>query len=78
MMMADNLRMATLLPEAAMRVSRPAEPLSCVVIEEKVSDYKHADELVMASFPLCAASVQLAGAPEHTVLSMTSCARALS
>lgn len=38
MMMPDSLRMATLLPEAAMRVKRPAEPLSWVDMEEKVSD----------------------------------------
>src|SRR4051812_30527196 len=37
MMMADNFNTATLLPDAAIRPSRLAEPLSCVPIEEKVS-----------------------------------------
>lgn len=37
--MADSLRMATLLPAAAMRPMRPAEPVREVRIEEKVSDY---------------------------------------
>src|SRR3569833_13305 len=40
MMMPDSLRMATLFPDAAMRVSRPADPLSCVDMDEKVSDYR--------------------------------------
>lgn len=38
MMMPDSLRMATLLPEAAMRVRRPADPFIWVPMEEKVSD----------------------------------------
>lgn len=38
MMMPDNFRIATLFPDAAIRVSRPAEPRICVVMEEKVSD----------------------------------------
>lgn len=37
--MADNLRMATLFPAAAMRPIRPAELVKEVRIEEKVSDY---------------------------------------
>lgn len=37
--MADNLRMATLLPAAAIRPIRPAELVREVRIEEKVSDY---------------------------------------
>jgi len=37
-MMPDNFSTATLLPDAAMRPSRLAEPLSCVPMEEKVSD----------------------------------------
>lgn len=36
-MMPDSLRTATLLPEAAMRVRRPAEPLRDVEKEENVS-----------------------------------------
>lgn len=39
MMMPESLKMATLLPAAAMRPSRPAEPLSCVDMDEKVSDW---------------------------------------
>jgi hypothetical protein len=42
MIMPDNLKIATLFPLAAMRPSRPAEPLRLVLMEEKVSDYiKH-------------------------------------
>jgi len=37
MIMADSLSTATLLPLAAMRVNRPAEPLICVDMVEKVS-----------------------------------------
>ena len=38
MMTADSLKMAILLPEAAARPRRPAEPFSCVDMDEKVSD----------------------------------------
>lgn len=38
MMMPESFRMATLFPAAAMRPSRPAEPFSCVDMEENVSD----------------------------------------
>lgn len=41
-MMPDNFKMATLFPEAAIRVSRPAEPRICVVMEENVSDWRQA------------------------------------
>lgn len=37
-MMPDNFKIATLFPDAAIRVNRPAEPRICVVMEEKVSD----------------------------------------
>lgn len=37
MRMPESLRMATLLPDAAMRPRRLAEPFSCVPIEENVS-----------------------------------------
>jgi len=36
--MPDNLRMATLFPDDAMRVRRVAEPLRVVEKEENVSD----------------------------------------
>jgi hypothetical protein len=39
-MIPDSLNIATLFPAAAMRPSRPAEPLRDVLIDEKVSDYK--------------------------------------
>lgn len=39
MRMADSFRMATLLPAAAMRPRRPAEPVSWVRMVEKVSDW---------------------------------------
>lgn len=39
MMMPESFIMATLLPDAAMRVRRVAEPLIWVVMEEKVSDW---------------------------------------
>jgi len=70
MMMADSLKMATLLPLAAIRVIRPAEPLSCVDMDEKVS--------------LCQESVSDRFRDRGqvrktlTVESITSCARALS
>lgn len=38
MMMPASLKTATLFPEAAMRVKRPAEPLSWLDMEENVSD----------------------------------------
>lgn len=38
-MIAESLKIATLLPEAAIRVSRPAEPFSWDAIFEKVSFY---------------------------------------
>ena len=38
MHMADSFMMATLFPDAAMRVNLPADPLSCEPIDEKVSD----------------------------------------
>lgn len=38
MHMADSFMMATLFPDAAMRVILLAEPLSCEPMEEKVSD----------------------------------------
>lgn len=37
--MPESFSTATLFPEAAMRPSRLAEPLSCDPIDEKVSDY---------------------------------------
>ena len=37
--MPDNLRMANLFPDDAMRVRRVAEPLRVVEKEENVSDY---------------------------------------
>lgn len=39
MTIPDSFRIATLLPDAAIRVNRPAEPFICVVMEENVSDY---------------------------------------
>lgn len=39
-MIADNLKTAILLPEAAILVNLPVEPLICVAMLEKVSDYK--------------------------------------
>lgn len=38
MTMPESLRIATLFPDAAMRVKRPADPFICVVMEENVSD----------------------------------------
>jgi hypothetical protein len=38
--------MATLFPEAAMRPNRPADPLSCVDMDEKVSVYVVSSGLV--------------------------------
>lgn len=38
MIMADSFNIATLFPDAAIRVSRPAEPFICVPMVEKVSD----------------------------------------
>jgi hypothetical protein len=40
MMMPESFRIAILLPEAAIRVRRPAEPFIWVVMEEKVSLWK--------------------------------------
>lgn len=37
--MPDSFRTATLFPDAAMRVRRPAEPLMDVDMEENVSDW---------------------------------------
>jgi hypothetical protein len=37
--MPESLKMATLLPELAIRVRRVAEPLSVVLKEENVSDW---------------------------------------
>lgn len=39
MIIAESFKMATLLPEAAIRVRRPAEPFICVVMEENVFDW---------------------------------------
>lgn len=38
MIIADSFRIAILLPEAAMRVKRVAEPFICEPMDEKVSD----------------------------------------
>lgn len=38
--MAESFRMATLFPDAAMRPNRPADPLSCDDMDEKVSVYE--------------------------------------
>lgn len=40
MAMPESFRTATLFPDAAIRVNRPAEPFIWVVMEEKVSDYE--------------------------------------
>lgn len=71
MTIPESFNMATLFPEAAMRVRRPAEPFICVVIEENVSDC----EICQYACLVCVDSVALY---RRTVLSITSCARALS
>lgn len=38
MRIPDSLSIATLLPEAAIRPSRLADPFICVVMDENVSD----------------------------------------
>ena len=40
MIIPANFIMATLFPEAAILVNRPAEPFIWEAMEEKVSDYK--------------------------------------
>lgn len=40
MRMPESFNIATLLPDAAMRPNRPAEPFSCEDMEENVSDYR--------------------------------------
>ncbi len=47
-MMAASLKMAILLPDAAMRPSRPADPFSCEDMDENVSDCCALDALACA------------------------------
>jgi hypothetical protein len=51
MTIPESFKIATLFPEAAMRVKRPAEPFICVVIEENVSDciWKHIESVICPS-----------------------------
>lgn len=75
-MIPASLKIATLFPAAAIRPNRPAEPFRDVLIDEKVSDYDPVSQTIPLAIPTLLQPQAVVC--KHTVLSITSCALALS
>jgi hypothetical protein len=82
MIIPDSFSIATLFPLAAILPNRLADPFKLVLIEENVSDYFEPVSPLFIVPPSWKTFDNWEKAPErkwkHTVLSITSCALALS